>query len=141
MLTIFLQFAPTLQHGKWKLSSSLVESEKFLPLLKGRKSDIFSRGNMTEDKYLDYIPFTWVGCNNLSEMQLNNSVLWDMMLISMLNYQADEFMESVVGKLSLQELDSLKNILTVLCQESVTTKSSTGLNKRIHAELNGYEHL
>ncbi|KAM3067355.1 hypothetical protein ACMFMG_005288 [Clarireedia jacksonii] len=81
----------------WKLTASLVEGYFFLPRLRKIRLDVFPRQNMEEDKYLEYIPFTWTGCNNKGAF-LESDLIWDMMIISMLNYQADEFMEAVVGK-------------------------------------------
>ncbi|TEY54220.1 hypothetical protein BOTCAL_0241g00010 [Botryotinia calthae] len=51
---------------------------------------------MAEDKYLEHIPFTWTGCNNKGVFP-ETDLIWDMMVISMLNHQADEFMEAVLG--------------------------------------------
>ena len=40
---------------------------------------------------------TWTGCNNLGD-HTSNIILVDMMTISMLNYQADEYMEAVIAR-------------------------------------------
>ncbi|KAF7862707.1 hypothetical protein EAF04_007580 [Stromatinia cepivora] len=80
----------------WKLTASIMEGYLFLPRLRRIRLDVFPRQNMSEDKYLEYIPFTWTGCNNKG-IFLETDLIWDMMVISMLNYQADEFMEAVLG--------------------------------------------
>jgi hypothetical protein len=85
------------KEAPWKLTASLVEGYFFLPRLRKIRLHVFPRQNMEEDKYLEYIPFTWTGCNNKGAF-LESDLIWDMMVISMLNYQADEFMEAVVGK-------------------------------------------
>ncbi|KAI9649363.1 hypothetical protein NHQ30_001938 [Ciborinia camelliae] len=82
--------------SSWKLIASIMEGYLFLPRLRRIRLDIFPRQNMAEDKYLEYIPFTWTVCNNKGVF-LETDLIWDMMVISMLNYQADEFMKIGVG--------------------------------------------
>ncbi|KAF2728061.1 hypothetical protein EJ04DRAFT_556991 [Polyplosphaeria fusca] len=61
----------------------------------------------TKDKYLEYIPVIWLACNHIGGHALKDSVIKDMLLLSLLNYQIDEYMESVVSKLSPSSLSSL----------------------------------
>jgi hypothetical protein len=82
----------------WKLQAALIEGYLFLPQLKQMRLDIFPRSGMEDDKYFEYIPFTWTSNNNLGNTFFSNNTLRDMMVISFLNYQADEFMEAVVGR-------------------------------------------
>ena len=72
-------------HNDWKLRSILIESRLFQSRLRAIRLDIFSREQMAEDKYLEYISFTWLGCNALGKL-VHFTVLWEMMLVSMLNY-------------------------------------------------------
>ncbi|KAM4061076.1 ent-kaur-16-ene synthase [Hirsutella rhossiliensis] len=50
----------------WVLRGSLVESSLFIPLLRAQRLKVFDRDeiHIAEDKYLNIIPFTWIGCNN-----------------------------------------------------------------------------
>lgn len=52
---------------------------------------------MEHDRYLEYIPFTWAAANPLEGAHYRSSFLREMMVILMLSYQADEYMESVVS--------------------------------------------
>lgn len=79
----------------WKLEASVIEGLLHLPKLRQIRLDVFPRTDMGDDKYLDYIPFTWTACNSKADFPLNPAVAWDMMVISMLNYQVDEFMETI----------------------------------------------
>lgn len=79
----------------WRIEASVIEGLLHLPKLYGIRLDVFPRTDMGDDKYLDYIPFTWIACNSKADFPLNPSVAWDMMIISMLNYQVDEFMETI----------------------------------------------
>jgi hypothetical protein len=103
--------------AKWRLQAALIEGALFLPSIKRVRLDIFPRQGMEEDKYLDYIPFTWTGANNRDKTYLTSSFLHDMMVQSMLNYQADEYMEAVAGRYfenRLEDLVSAVNKIFVL---------------------------
>ena len=116
-------------HNGWKLGSVLIESRLFLPRLRAVKQNIFPREDMAEDKYLEYIPFTWLGCNALSK-PVHPTVLWEMMVISMLNYQADEYMEAVVGVHFEHNLQPIKELIINLCLPSSISNGIDGTRKR-----------
>ncbi|CAG1989485.1 unnamed protein product [Fusarium graminearum] len=83
----------------WELRASIIESSFFMPLLKTQRVAIYLRDNINieEDKYLSIIPFTWVGCNNRSYTFASNRWMYDMMFLSLLGYQTDEYMEAIAG--------------------------------------------
>lgn len=125
-----------------KLTIALLQSGCFLPLLQEEKTKVFPPTNVANEKYLEYIPFTWLGCNLLRSRQVNNGILWEMMVISMLNYQIDDYMESVVGKLPPKEFDHVKRTNVHFCEGHPVAETSNGT---IHpqryddtAHLNGY---
>lgn len=68
---------------------------------------------------MKYIPLTWTTINNLFGSHLNAEVLKEMMVILMLNYQADEFMEAVVGTYFEFELEPIKTIVHSFCTSSL----------------------
>lgn len=84
---------------EWQIRASLLESRLFVPLLKAQRLKVYARDEIpvTEDKYLNIIPFTWVGCNNRRGTFASTSFLYEMMLLSLLGYQTDEFFEAVVA--------------------------------------------
>ncbi|KAL4871888.1 hypothetical protein BDV12DRAFT_194031 [Aspergillus spectabilis] len=84
----------------WKNRAAIVEGYMLLPQLRERRLTIFPRTGMEEDKYFEYVPFTWTLCNNRNNTFLSTKTLVEEMVISFLNYQADEFMEAVVGRLN-----------------------------------------
>ncbi|EHA49536.1 ent-kaurene synthase [Pyricularia oryzae 70-15] len=96
---------------EWKLRSAMAEGSLFLPLLKRRRDDVFTREAMTEDKYLEMIPFTWTACDLRAKSGASPSFLWEMMHISMLSYQGDEYMESVAAPAFAGDMDSLRHIV------------------------------
>lgn len=101
----------------WRLKSSLVEGFLWFPRLAARRLDIFPRTNMQEDKYLQYIPQTWTMCNSLHEGALEPDLMWEMMIIAMLNYQADEFLEAVVEEHMMDQLDAVRALVERLCDD------------------------
>ena len=101
----------------WKLHASLMQGYMFLPLLERVRLDIFPRTEMAEDKYLEYIPLIWTASNIMGSYQMSANLLWDMMVISMLNYQADEYMEAVVGHHFKHDLEPVKQMIRSLCRD------------------------
>ncbi|OJJ87164.1 uncharacterized protein ASPGLDRAFT_80046 [Aspergillus glaucus CBS 516.65] len=102
----------------WRLKSSLVVGFPWIPRLAARRLDIFPRTNMQEDKYLQYLPQTWTMCNSLHEGALEPDLMWEMMIIAMLNYQADEFLEAVVDEHMMDQLDAVRALVERLCADA-----------------------
>ncbi len=120
-------FADTPQ---WAIESALIEGYLYLPQLKLVRLDVFPRKDMAEDKYFEYIPFTWTASNNLKKAFLNPSFLFDMMVISFLNYQADEYMEKVIGESFDHRLSDVREIIDLVF-ETITAGSA-----QVHAGVN-----
>ena len=99
------------------LKTALIKSYLFLPQLKAIELNIFRRKCVGEGKYLEYIPLTWTACNNLGA-PTSTAILWDMMIIYMLKYQADEYMEAVVGVHFEHNLGPVKSLIERLRQTS-----------------------
>ena len=96
---------------EWQVWASMLEASLFQPLLRARRLDIFPRKDMEEDKYFDIIPFTWTACNNRNGTFASTSFIYEMMIISFLNYQADEFMEAVAGQAYAGREDILRQVI------------------------------
>ena len=101
----------------WMLEAAVAEGYLYLPQLMRVSSNVFPRKEMTEYKYLEYIPFTWIATNRRNHNSLSNYVLWEMMVIALLDYQLDEFMETVVGKKEqLKDVEAVKVLVKRLCE-------------------------
>ena len=150
--THFFSQLPLFSKGsQWKLQALLIEGYLFYPQLKRMSLDIFTRKDMAKDDYLEYIPLTWTTCNNNRNTPLSANFLWDMMIISMLNYQADEYMEAVVGDKFADNLTPIKQVIHYLCETTSTSNNETntseepngdkinGTKKRPHPGCNGDE--
>lgn len=101
----------------WKIKAWLIEGYLFLPDLEKMRLGVFSRGGMDEDKYFEYLPFSWTGPNGLENINCGAQTMFDMMIISMVNYQVDEFFDGVVARGDLSSITQLRNNIEKLFLE------------------------
>ncbi|KAG4271064.1 ent-kaurene synthase [Fusarium proliferatum] len=120
-----------------ELRASIIESSFFVPLLKTQRVTIYPRDNINieEDKYLSIIPFTWVGCNNRSHTFASNRWLYDMMFLSLLGYQTDEYMEAIAGPV-FGDISLLHHTIDKIIDD--TRVNPVGTNGAVH---NGNGHM
>ncbi|RYO74496.1 hypothetical protein DL764_010812 [Monosporascus ibericus] len=90
------------------LSAAELQACYVLPALQRQRLAIFPRTSTGEHHYSKFIPLTWTACSSLLGGKASLSVLYEMMVLTMLNYQVDEYMESdiqrnFVGDLGLVE--------------------------------------
>ncbi|KAJ5722104.1 Ent-kaurene synthase [Penicillium malachiteum] len=124
----FFKQLPMFQKASQGMVSLAIAEGHFHSLkLRECRLEVFPRDNMgmTKDNYLDFIPITWTSVNALFDFALSGEVIWDMMLISMLNYQADEYMESVVGRLPNDCLMKFQYEIQIACHDG----NLSGLHK------------
>ncbi|KAH7203499.1 terpene synthase family, metal binding domain-containing protein [Fusarium oxysporum] len=123
---------------EWELRSSIIESSFFVPLLQAQRVDIYPRDSVKieEDKYLSIIPFTWIGCNNRNRTFASNRWLYDMMYLSLLGYQTDEYMEAVAGPV-FGDISLLHHTIDKIIDN--TRVNSAGTNGTVR-NGNGHQH-
>ena len=109
----------------WKILTSVIEGFSYLPELTQTKSAIFPAIAPSEEKYPSYIPCSWIVVNNLAGLFLDANLLWDMMVISMLNFQVDTYMESEITALRQEDMSSLISIIRTLCENPPTERHET----------------
>lgn len=102
---------------RWKVLASIIEGSLYLQKLKVSRYEIFPRQQSSEDKYLNYIPCSWTIVNNCTGLLFDSILLWDMMVISMLHFLVDEFVESVVVQLQESDIMSLQQTIKALCRK------------------------
>ena len=108
---LFQQTPMFKESSLWKVRCSFLESSFFQPLLRRRRLSIFPRKHMEDDKYFDMIPFIWTLCNNYKTTFASTTYMFEMMIISFLNFQADEYMEGVAGPAFAGELHLLHKLI------------------------------
>lgn len=124
---------------KWELHASVLEGYLFLPELRRGCREIFPQLGPKEDKYFEYIPFTWVGANNLHSGPLSAHHMYIMMVISYLNYQVDEFIERAVGVDCAEMLPEVKQTIERIfseidsaCESDCSLRSNGILGDSVH---------
>ena len=81
---------------RWLVLASWTEGQLFLPMLQEVRRAAFCRAGMSKDKYFTWIPVLWALANNTNGYNMSAKLLFDMMRVSVLNFQADEVMETVL---------------------------------------------
>ncbi|KAH7389953.1 Ent-kaur-16-ene synthase [Pyrenochaeta sp. MPI-SDFR-AT-0127] len=111
----------------WEVNASLVESALFVPLLRTRRLEVYDRDHMgvSKDTYLDLIPFTWILCNNRTRMFTSAEFLFEMMMISMLGYQTDEFVEAVAAPAFADSIGELHELIDSIFHAEITMLDHT----------------
>ncbi|TVY48029.1 Phyllocladan-16-alpha-ol synthase [Lachnellula occidentalis] len=100
--------------ASFELDSCLLESQTYRSMLQEKSNMIFPPNEKTDDgKYMNYIPFTWIGCKNLRSTDVSGDTISDMIIISMLNFQVDAYMETVLERQYQGRLEELKQLSTI----------------------------
>lgn len=102
----------------WMIQASVIEGYFFLPILKRIRLDIFPRRGMKEDKYFDFIPSSWTSPSRLNGASCSPQTLLDLMIISLLTYQVDEYMEAVIGKYFGGSIDKVRRAVDIAIAKS-----------------------
>ena len=113
-MSLFRQTPMFSEVPHWELATSCLEGVLYDSILRTHRLDVFPRKNMSEDKYFGIIPFTWTACNNHLRLFASSSFLYEMMVISFLNYQVDEFMEAVATPCFANKLEELGRLVSAL---------------------------
>lgn len=113
----YLQLPIFAETPEWCIQSSLIEGYLFLPQLRNNNLGIFPRHGMRDEKYIEFIPFTWTAMNNLKNTFIRTNIIYDMMAISVLIYQVDEYMEAVIGTRFISRLFEVRDVIHSIFQK------------------------
>lgn len=117
MFTSLFQKVPMLaSQPRWLIHASWIEGQLFLPMLHEIRQAVFSRTGMTKDKYVAWIPIMWTLANNTNGCDISARLLFDMMRVSVLNFQVDEFMETLVDAQYRDDITTVRGIIENLFQ-------------------------
>ena len=121
----------------WLLQADVAAGCFYLPRLMRVSSNVFPRQEKVNYKYMEYIPFTWISTNRKNGNPLSHNVLWETMMIALLDYQLDEFMETVFSSAEqLKDLGAVKSIVRRLCK--FPSHAETGMGDDQSSQTNGY---
>ena len=102
---------------EWLLDASITESYFFQLRLEALRPHVFPLNDEAKPKYLAFIPITWIAAKNTCRSSSSNDALMQMMIISMLVYQADEYFEATIASQFPHDLQQVRDIINSLCQE------------------------
>ena len=117
-----LEYLSKLPHVMVK--ASIIEGSFYRSSLTAMRTDIFPQTTAKEkDKYLEYIPTMWILASTCCGLSLPPEYLLDMMVLSMLIFLTDEYMESKVAQLSKAESLAFRRSLEEAGSDEVTLRS------------------
>ena len=82
---------------EWLIQASLLEGYLFLPQMRDVRYAVFSSDSSADDQHFNYIPFMWISANNIEKSLVGAEYLYQMMILSALNRQFEEYMVNVVA--------------------------------------------
>jgi hypothetical protein len=127
MSDFFSQVVPFSNAPKWKLQLSLLQSTQYAAALRESRYSIFPPiEKASDEKYQEYIPFTWIGCRDILSTGISAATTWQMMLVSMFNFQVDAYMETVVWDQFRDRLPALKLFIRALCSSTPEKRKRSG---------------
>lgn len=92
----------------WLLWASIVESALWLPLLRARRIEIFPRDQpISKEAYFNLLPALWTACKYRSMKLVPNTFIYDMLFMTLVNIQVDEFIE---GAVTSEFQDDIQNL-------------------------------
>ncbi|CAF9930592.1 hypothetical protein IMSHALPRED_008227 [Imshaugia aleurites] len=102
---------------EWLIQASLVEGYLFLPQIRDVRYAVFPGDNLAEDQHFGYIPFMWVSANCVDRRFIGAEFLHQMMILSVLNRQFEEYMLHVVRETFAGCMFEIEDIIQSIFQE------------------------
>ncbi|KAI0010240.1 hypothetical protein F4779DRAFT_320603 [Xylariaceae sp. FL0662B] len=84
---------------EWHILASLIEGALFRRRLESECFQAFPKRQGSEENHFSFVPFTWAAGNSIHGRPLGPDKMLDMMVISALAYQVDDFIENEVATL------------------------------------------
>lgn len=125
---------------EWMILASVIEGYFFMPYLKRIRLDIFTRRGVQVDTYFELIPSTWTLSSQPNDAALSPQILLDLMIISFLIFQVDEYIEAIVGKYFKNRIDDVRRAVDHTLDKaqaySIAATNSSDKTQDLH-ERNG----
>ena len=102
---------------EWLVQACLVESYLFLPQIRNVRFAVFPSDSLVEDSHFEYIPFMWIAANKLDGRSVGPEFLYQMMILSLLERQFDNYMTNVVGEIFVGCLFEIEDVIYGIFQE------------------------
>ena len=102
---------------EWLIQASLIEGHLFLPQIREVRYAVFPSENLADDQHFGYIPFMWISANSIEKRLIGAEFLYQMMILSVLNRQFEEYMVNVVGETFAGCMFEIEDIIQSIFQE------------------------
>ena len=102
---------------EWLIQACLVESRLFLPQIRIFRYAVFPSDNLGEDSHFESIPFSWIVASNLDNRAIGAEFLYQMMILSVLARQLDEYVDSTIRESFSGCLFEVEDIIYSIFQE------------------------
>ena len=102
---------------EWLIQACLVESYLFLPQIRDVRFVVFPSDILVEDKHFDSIPFAWIAASNLDNRAIGAEFLYQMMIVSTLGRQLEDYMQNVLGETFTGCLFEVEDVIYDIFQE------------------------
>ena len=83
---------------EWLVQACLIESHLFIQQIRDVRFAVFPSESLAEDTFFEYIPFMWIVANKLDGRSIGAEFLYQMMILSVLERQFDDYFQNVVGE-------------------------------------------
>ncbi|KAJ7844422.1 Ent-kaurene synthase [Mycena olivaceomarginata] len=95
----------------WQLLAYIAEGYLYIPILEQVRTAVFGREGMAKEPYTEYIPFSWTSANAMTNNYSCPQNSFVLMTISLINYQVDEFFDSMVRDYGTAAQPTLRHAL------------------------------
>ncbi len=102
---------------EWLIQASLVEGHLFLPQIRDVRYAVFPSDTLADDQHFAYIPFMWISANSVGKRLIGAEFLYQMMILSVLNRQFEEYMVNVVSETFAGCMFEIEDIIQSIFQE------------------------
>ena len=102
---------------EWLIQASLIEGYLFLPQIRDVRYAVFPSDSFADDQHFNYIPFMWISANSIEKKLIGAEFLYQMMILSVLNRQFEEYMVNVVAETFAGCMFEIEDIIQSIFQE------------------------
>ena len=102
---------------EWLIQASLIEGHLFLPQIRDLRCAVFPTDNVVDDQHFGYIPFMWISANNIGKRHIGAEFLYQMMILSVLNRQFEDYMVNLVAEIFAGCMFEIEDIIQSIFQE------------------------
>lgn len=103
--------------AEWQIQAFLVESYLFLPQLKDVRFAVFPKEDLADDRFFDSIAFAWIAASTVDQRFIGAEYLYQMMILTFLNRQLDEYVHNVIGQQFTGSLLEIEEVIQSIYDE------------------------